>query len=199
MRDVQSDGSHGIPLSWIAFGLHFAARAAYVGFVWVALSRQQARGSWTRRWGIEGAFLRFRRIASILMALDGATFVALCFIARPTLPTVVPQVVVVAVGVLLVITGIATKLWAAATLGKKAYYWYNFFAPTRGVARVATGPYLFLENPMYTVGYLQAYGFAFVTGSALGLVASFIDQAAILAFHRSVEKVHLESATRRAA
>ena len=133
------------------------------------------------------------------MVLDGATFVALCLTGHSTLPLVLPRGVVIGAGVLLVVAGIATKLWAAATLGEKAYYWYNFFTPTHRLEPATTGPYAFLENPMYTVGYLQAYGFALVTGSALGLVASLVDQAAILAFHRSVERVHFERATRQAA
>lgn len=185
--------------TWAVFGIHLVARAAYVGFVWVALRRQDRHGSWTRRWGVEGGFRRFRRVTSILMALDAATFIAVCLVGRSTLPPFLPRGVVVGVGVPLIIIGIATKLWAARTLGEKAYYWYNFFTPTRQVTRVATGPYLYLENPMYTVGYLQAYGFALVTGSVLGLVASLVDQTAILQFHRSVERVHLDSATRRAA
>jgi len=185
--------------AWGVFGIHVAARATYVGFVWVALRRQELQGSWTRRWGVEGGFQRFRRVASILMALDGATFIAVCLVGRLTLPPFLPRGIVVGVGVPLIIAGIATKLWAARTLGEKAYYWYNFFTPTRHVSRVVAGPYLFLENPMYTVGYLQAYGFALVTGSVLGLVAALVDQAAILLFHRSVEKVHFENATRRAA
>lgn len=133
------------------------------------------------------------------MVFDGATFLAVCLAGHSTLPLFMPRGVVIAAGVLLVVTGIATKLWAAATLGEKAYYWYNFFTPTRPLEPATTGPYAFLENPMYTVGYLQAYGFALVTGSALGLVASLVDQAAILAFHRSVERVHFERATRQAA
>jgi protein-S-isoprenylcysteine O-methyltransferase Ste14 len=185
--------------TWLAFAAHLVARAAYVGFVWVALQAQQRRGSWTRRWGVEDGFQRFRRVTSMLMAIDGATFIAVCLVGRSTLPPFLPRGVAIGAGVLLVIAGITTKLWAAATLGKQAYYWYNFFTPTRRIERAASGPYVLLENPMYTVGYFQAYGFALVTGSALGLVASLVDQAAILAFHRLVEKVHFDNATRRAA
>ena len=35
------------------------------------------------------------------------------------------------------LAGAGIKLWAAASLGGKAYYWYNFFDPE---APVATGP-----------------------------------------------------------
>lgn len=186
-------------MTWVAFGAHLLARAAYVGFVWVSLWRQQTRATWTRRWGVEGGFQRFRRVTSILMVIDGATFVAVCLVGAFTLPPALPRGVVIGAGVLLVVTGIATKLWAAATLGERAYYWYDFFTPIRRLERATTGPYAFLENPMYTVGYLQAYGLALVTGSVLGLAASLVDQAAILAFHRVVEREHFERASRQAA
>jgi protein-S-isoprenylcysteine O-methyltransferase Ste14 len=183
---------------WAVFAWHVAARVAYVGFVWVALRLQQQRRAWTRRWGIEAGFRRFRRVASLLMTHDAVSFIALCLVGRNTLPLIVPRGVAMATGVLLCVVGLAVKTWAAATLGGKAYYWYDFFTSTRRVAPAVSGPYRFLDDPMYTVGYLHAYGFALFTGSLAGIAASFIDQAAILVFHRSVEKVHF-ARVRRAA
>ena len=187
------------PWIWLTLGCHLLARIAYVGFVWIGLARQQARGWWTGRWGIEGGFGRFRRGAAIVMAIDAVSFVALCLVGRNTLPGIVPRVPAIAIGALLVLLGVGTKLWAARTLGDKAYYWYNFFAPVGPVAAAVTGPYRYLQNPMYTVGYLQTYGFALVTGSLAGLAASLFDQAAILVFHWRVERTHFERATRRTA
>ena len=184
---------------WAVFAVHLAARLAYVGYVGIGLARQESRGSWTRRWGIAGGFARFRRGASIIMAIDAVTFVAVCLAGRGTLPAVVPRLAAIAIGVVLVLVGVGTKLWAARTLGDKAYYWYNFFTPSERIVPVMTGPYRYLKNPMYTVGYLQTYGFALVTGSLAGLVASVCDQAAILVFHWRVERRHFARATRRAA
>jgi protein-S-isoprenylcysteine O-methyltransferase Ste14 len=181
------------------FAAHIAARLAYVGYVWVGLTRQQSGAWWTRRWGIEGGFARFRRGASLVMAIDAVSFVAVCLVGWRTLPAVPPRAAAIVIGVVLVLLGVGTKLWAAATLGDKAYYWHNFFAPAAPVARASTGPYRYLKNPMYTVGYLQTYGFALITGSLAGLIASVCDQAAILVFHWRVERTHFERATRRAA
>ena len=50
---------------------------------------------------------------------------------------------------------------------------------------------------MYTVGYLQTYGFALLTGSLLGLGAALVDHVAILAFYRLVEKPHFERVRER--
>lgn len=190
------------PWIWVAFGCHIAARLAYVGYVWIGLERQQSDGWWTRQWGLAGGFGRFRRGASIVMVLDAVSFVAVCLVGWGTLPAVLPRAAGVAAGVALILLGVGTKLWAAATLGDKAYYWYNFFepaAPTIPAAPAVTGPYRYLKNPMYTVGYLQTYGLALVTGSLSGLVASVCDQAAILVFHWRVERTHFERITRHAA
>lgn len=184
---------------WAVFAAHLAARFAYVGYVWVGLTRQQSDGWWTRRWGIAGGFARFRRGASIVMTLDATSFVAACLVGWGTLPVIVPRPAGVVLGGMLVLLGVGTKLWAAATLGDKAYYWYNFFTPAAPVVRASAGPYRYLKNPMYTVGYLQTYGLALISGSLTGLIASICDQAAILVFHWRVESAHFKRITEPAA
>lgn len=184
---------------WTALAAHVAGRLAYVGFIWAGLARQQASGWWTARWGVAGGFAKFRRGCSLVMVIDAVTFVAVCLAGRGTLPAAVPRWPAVAVGVVLVVVGVGTKLWAAATLGDKAYYWYNFFAPDTPSARSVNGPYRYLNNPMYTVGYFQTYGFALITGSVAGLAASLFDQAAILLFYWRVERTHFAEVTRGSA
>jgi len=167
---------------------------AYVLFTGVALRRQERSAAYTRAWGVEGGFQRFRRIVSVLMANDVFAFVLLCLVTRDTLDVGVPRVAVIAVGVVLVAVGISVKVWAANTLGGDAYYWYNFFAPPKGGAPhiVLAGPYRFLANPMYTVGYLQAYGLALITGSMPGVWAAAFLHVSILAFYFAVEKPHFQ-------
>jgi len=109
-----------------------------------------------------------------------------------------PSAAAIGVGVLLLLVGSATKLWAAVTLGSDAYYWRNFFTPTGPVAPATAGPYRFLRNPMYTVGYLQTYGLALLVGSRFGLILALFDQAAILVFYRRVEKPHFDKLDRQA-
>jgi hypothetical protein len=43
---------------------------------------------------------------------------------------------------------------------------------------------------MYTVGYLQAYGLALITGSMAGLWAAAFLHLAILVFYFAVERPH---------
>ncbi|HKC40646.1 MAG TPA: methyltransferase, partial [Gemmatimonadales bacterium] len=148
----------------LAIAYCVASRLAYILFTGIALRRQERDEAYTRTWGVEGGFQRFRRVVSVLMVNDVFAFGLLCLVTRDTLEVAVPRAAVIVGGLALIAVGIAVKVWAANTLGGDAYYWYNFFSPPRSPHIVLAGPYRFLANPMYTVGYLQAYGFAFVMG-----------------------------------
>ncbi|MGH7644366.1 MAG: PEMT/PEM2 family methyltransferase [Gemmatimonadales bacterium] len=187
------------PWGAAALAYHLASRLAYVGWVGLALRRQERHQAFTTRDGIAAGFARFQRVAATLMHNDGASFVLLCLVTRDTLGLAAPppRAVTVAAGVLLLALGIGVKLWAAATLGAKAYYWHNFFAPAEATAPTTAGPYRFLKNPMYTVGNVHLYGLALVLGSAPALAAALFDHAAVLTFHRLVERPHFDRLTGR--
>ncbi|HSD31767.1 MAG TPA: methyltransferase [Gemmatimonadales bacterium] len=177
----------------VALGYAIASRLGYVGYVGLALRREERSRFFTRRDGRAAGFERFRRVASGIMTNDALAFVAACVFGWGTLPTLgIPRLVLAAAGVVLVAVGVGTKLWARATLGAEAYYWANFFTAAPEVTPARTGPYRFLNNPMYTVGYAHTYGLALVTASLPGLIAALFDQAAILAFHQLVEKPHFD-------
>ncbi|HVH66715.1 MAG TPA: PEMT/PEM2 methyltransferase family protein [Gemmatimonadales bacterium] len=176
----------------IALAYHFASRLAYVLYIGLTLAREDRSAYLTARHGAEQAFRRFRRVAATLMLNDAASFVLLCVVTRNTLRLPVPPAVTIAVGAVLVLVGIAVKVWATATLGAGAYYWRDFFVTIERPVPATAGPYPFLKNPMYSVGYLPTYGLALVTASLPALIASAIDQGAILAFYRWVEKPHFK-------
>ena len=176
---------------WIALAYHLASRLAYVLYVGLTLRRQERTGYLAGRYGAEVAFRRFRRVAAFVMANDAVSLGVLCFVSANTLHLGLPRGLTIAVGAVLALVGVATKVWAAATLGD-GYYWRNFFTPTDRVVHKAAGPYRWLKNPMYTVGYLPVYGMALAASSAFGLVAALFDQVAILTFYHLVEKPHFE-------
>lgn len=179
-------------MTLLAVAYCIASRLAYVLFTGIALRRQERSAAYTRTWGVEGGFQRFRRTVSALMVNDVFAFALLCLVTRDTLDVAVPRVAVIVVGAALVAVGISVKVWAANTLGGDAYYWYNFFSPPRSPHIILAGPYRFLANPMYTVGYLQAYGFAMLLGSVTGLWAAAYLHVSILAFYFAVEKPHFQ-------
>ncbi len=177
---------------WLALGYAVASRLAYVLYVGFALWQQERSQHFTRTVGQDEGFSRFRRMASLLMTNDAVGLIAACLVGWHTLPGGWPRSMMVVAGTLLVIVGIATKLWARATLGGDAYYWANFFVDTSAVTRVRAGPYRFFRNPMYTVGYLHAYGAALLAASLPGLLAALFAQGAILVFYALVEKPHFD-------
>ena len=173
----------------LVLGYHLLSRLAYVLYVGYALRSQERSGTFTRRWGPEQGFRRFRRIAAFVMNNDGVSFAILCIVTWDTLSLPVLRSVLIVAGAFFMVLGGVTKLWAATTLGDRAYYWHNFFTTERAPLNTR-GPYRFLKNPMYTVGYLPLYGLALFTMSLPGLLAAAFDHAAILAFYHGVEKPH---------
>jgi protein-S-isoprenylcysteine O-methyltransferase Ste14 len=178
-------------LQLLVLGYHFLSRLAYVLYVGYALRSEERHGAFTRRWGPEQGFRRFRRIARFVMDNDGVSFAVLCIVSWDTLSLPPVRSLLIVAGAFLMVVGGLIKFWAATTLGERAYYWHNFFT-TESAPLNTRGPYRFLKNPMYTVGYLPLYGLALFTMSLPGLVAAVFDQAAILAFHRWVEQPHFE-------
>jgi len=166
-----------------AFAYAILSRLAYVLFVGITLKREKREAS---------EFRSFRRVAAVVMNNDAVAFILLCLLTRNTLALPISTTASVITGAALVIVGLGTKLWAARTLGSDAYYWHNFFDPAHARGPVATGPYRYVSNPMYTIGYLQTFGFALITRSLPGMIAAGFAQVAIIMFYRLVEKPHFE-------
>ena len=170
-------------MAFLAYAI--LSRLAYVTYVGFALRREEL-------YGPSGNFRRFRRRAAFVMNNDAVAFVVLCLATRNTFRLPIPISASIAVGAALAIIGVGTKLWAARTLGSAAYYWQNFFEPELAGGPVSSGPYRFVLNPMYTIGYLQTYGLALILRSLPGLFASVFAQAAIFTFYLLVEKPHFQ-------
>ena len=178
------------------FAYQLVSRLAYVGGVGVALRAEERRKAFTGPHGTDAGFRRFRRIAAALMYNDAVAFVVLCVVTRNSMTTGMPRVAVLTFGALLAVIGTGVKIWAAAGLGTDAFFWRNFFEENGSGTPSAAGPYRFLKNPMYTVGYLQTYGLALFFASVPGLIASVFDHIAIMMFFNMVEKPHFASLDR---
>jgi isoprenylcysteine carboxyl methyltransferase (ICMT) family protein YpbQ len=180
----------------VLLGYAVASRLLYVCWVGQALRRREARELEQVESGANDAFAAFRRRATWLMRNDAVALVAVCVVTRNmvgawnALGGAWNAPLRIGIALLLIAVGLGTKLWAARTLGDDAYYWHNFFVVRPHTPPDPPGPYRYLSNPMYTVGYLHAYGFALLLGSLPGLALALFDQAAILIFHRLVEKPH---------
>lgn len=183
-------GSLKIGALWFA-----ASRLAYVLYVGLTLAWVARHGPARLRGGPESAWRRFRTISSWLMDNDAVAFGALCIVSLDSLPLDMPRWVPVAAGAVLFAVGVGVKTWAAASLDPGAYHWRNFFVPRKEDGLSAAGPYRWLRNPMYTVGYAHAYGFALALCSGPGLLAAAFAQALMLTLNELVERPHLPTAT----
>jgi protein-S-isoprenylcysteine O-methyltransferase Ste14 len=166
----------------VVFAYAILSRLAYVLFVGWTLRRDENAGA--------AAFQRFRPRATWVMNHDGFAFILLCVVTRDTWTLPFSFAITLAAGAALALIGVGTKVWAARTLGADAYYWRNFFVPESASGPVSSGPYRFVSNPMYTVGYLQTYGFALILRSFPGIIAAGFSQSAILLFYLVVERPH---------
>ncbi len=178
------------PLSIAYFIL---ARLTYVFGVGTALVLEKRRRAFTRAGGVAARFARFRRMASAIMNNDAIAFVVMSWFTRGTLVLQVPRWLAVAAGVIGIAAGIGIKLWARSGVGPTGYYWYDFFDPAARAPETPRGPYRYLDNPMYTVGYLHAYGFAILVESLPGLILAAFAQLAILGFYLIVERPHFRA------
>lgn|GEM_PF-1154657 len=156
------------------------SRGAYAGSLCVALLDRSRFGAREDPAAQDVAWLRFRRRISLVMDNDAASFAALAWVTRGTLGGGGPAWLFPAVGVALGVVGLAVKMWATASLPAGAYYWRNFFVHEDRAHVSAAGPYRWLTDPMYSVGYLPLYGLALVTGSSWALGAAAVAQASML-------------------
>jgi protein-S-isoprenylcysteine O-methyltransferase Ste14 len=161
------------------------------------LVQQDRHQSYTRRFGVEAGFQRFKTTSTILMVFDTLAFILLNLLTIDTMHLPGPRWAYIVFGVLLAVFGLGIKTWATRILGPRAYYWYNFFEPAEPVQWVPRGPYKYLSNPMYGAGYLQTYGLAFMCASLYGLIAALFMQITIYVFNEMVEKPHFIGLAKR--
>lgn len=183
---------------WAAVGWFAASRLAYVGFVAASLRRQAREGPRAEP-AADAAWRRFKDRASLLMDNDAAAFGAASIATCAAIPGIAPDWAFVLAGAALCAVGLGTKVWASRSLPEGAYHWRNFFVAGAAQEFSRRGPYRWLRDPMYTVGYAHAYGFAIAFRSSTGLVCAACAQAAMLLLNHVVERPDLERANGKTA
>jgi protein-S-isoprenylcysteine O-methyltransferase Ste14 len=173
-----------------ALAYFLAARLAYVLYTSFELRAQSMRLGLESRQVAEARHETFHRLVLRLQNIDGIAFVSLCVATRSTLPFDEWEPAFLAAGIALIILGVGTKTWAVRSLGANSYTWHDFFVPKEKFEPCRTGPYRFLKDPMYTLGYLHTYGLALICDSWYGLAASLFAHASILIVNEVVEKPH---------
>jgi phospholipid methyltransferase len=134
---------------------------------------------------VTAAFFFFRSLAFIWL-LD-ASYVPVTGAAGAAFVTL---------GVLWAVIGTLINLWAANTVGLGTYYYRDLFMGERHLDFKREGPYEFMDNPMYGLGQLTAYGAALMALSPIGVLATALNQLTMYAFNWLVEQPHVRAARR---
>lgn len=161
----------------------------YLGFIFLVLPQNGLRLRLIERFGEEKAYLYYEGILAFAFFHNGAslTFISQSSIGSGFLDNV-PQVVVLAIAILLFVFGLVVKIWSAYVVGIPIYYWKDMFLGRKVSDFVVTGPYKYFSNPMYGLGQLQVYAMAIYYNSIYGLIFGAVNQALVFLFYFVMEK-----------
>jgi protein-S-isoprenylcysteine O-methyltransferase Ste14 len=161
----------------------------YLGFIFLVLSENGYRHWLIKRWkNEEEGYLAFEAVLGFMFFHNGASLGFVASSSPGSLFGFIDKNFLLIIAGLMTLTGFIIKIWAAKVVSIDIYYWKDMFLGKKITEFVETGPYKFLNNPMYGIGQLQAYAFAIWHGSATGLIAAFINQILIFTFYYTVEK-----------
>ncbi len=180
---VLSDLIAGPP--YVSTIVAIAGRLAYVGYIWVMLSRQLKQQRLSKD-SNQTAYRKFKRGVVAVMNLD-AFFFILATVENSN-EIVRQQPLFVGSGLVFLLVGVSIKAAAIKALGSKGYYWYDFFFSEGHALLVRKGIYRYMKHPMYDGGYLHTYGFAFICLSWTGLVLAGFMQLTMKLFWYFVER-----------
>ncbi len=128
---------------------------------------QQRSGSLSGWWGCR-AFTIYNIITLIPWSAFVLTYVTLQFRQHPPLPWTILWLQVI--GGVLAFSGMCLALWVARMLGPARLNGLRHFAGATDEERIVSGPFHWLENPMYTGYFLVLLGIALWKNSAYDLV-----------------------------
>jgi protein-S-isoprenylcysteine O-methyltransferase Ste14 len=145
------------------------------------------------RLGEERAFRTYETVAGLMFLNQGLGVGCMAALHVPSWEHVVPAPLFLAAGVALFVIGLVVKLWATLTVGVDVYFFRDMFLGRPLAPACDGGPYRFMRNPMYSVGQLQGYGYALLSGSIPGVVAAAAGHALIYAFYLAAERPFVRS------
>lgn len=161
---------------------------AYIGFLFLSLSKNGLRKWYIRKWGEEKGFLAFEATIGFLFFNNGTSIGFMSLVMAGDTFSNFPELLIGVIVVSMFTFGFWIKIWAAATTGIDTYYWKDMFLDRKIRDFVVSGPYKYFSNPMYGVGQMQAYAIAISYGSIPGLIVAVLNQFLVFSFFYTVEK-----------
>lgn len=86
------------------------------------------------------------------------------------------------------IIGFGIKYWSTWVIGIDVYYYKDLFHEKSHGEWTESGPYRWLNNPMYGIGYLHSYCLGIMFGSTWGLAYAAVCHLSIYVFYQFTEK-----------
>lgn len=165
----------------------------YLGFIFLVLSENGFRKWFINRWkSEEDGYLAFEAILGFLFFHNAASLGFISSSSPGDLFDFIKKEILIIIVTLMALTGFIIKIWSAKVVSIDIYYWKDMFLGKKITEFVETGPYKFLNNPMYGIGQLVPYAFAIWYGSLTGLIAAMVNQILIFTFYFTVEKKFIQ-------
>lgn len=160
----------------------------YIGFIFLVLPKRGLRLTLIKRFGEERAYLIYEGFLAFAFFHNGAS---LSFISQSSVGSGLnnpPVLLMTVLAAILFLSGMTIKIWSAYVVGIPIYYWKDMFLGRKVSDFVVTGPYKYLNNPMYGIGQVQVYAIAIYYNSIYGLIFGAINQILVFLFYFITEK-----------
>jgi hypothetical protein len=181
-----------LELALVLFGVLFILRYAFLFMSFVP----GGFAPWLKgRYGSEQGFAIYEAVTAVFFFFRGLAFIWLLDASYVPV-TGAAGAAFVTLGVLWAAIGTLINLWAAHTVGLGTYYYRDMFMGERQLDFKREGPYEFMDNPMYGLGQLTAYGAALIALSPIGVLATALNQVTMYAFNWLIEQPHVRAARR---
>lgn len=161
----------------------------YLSFITIVLSKNGLRHWFIRKCGNEDeGYLTYEAILGFLFFHNGVSIGYIASSSAGSLFHFIHKDFLSIIVIIIFISGFTIKILAAKAVTIEIYYLKDMFLGRKISNFVATGPYKYLNNPMYGIGQSQAYATAIWYGSEYGLIAAFLNQVLVFSFYYLVEK-----------
>jgi protein-S-isoprenylcysteine O-methyltransferase Ste14 len=172
-----------------AVAYYTISTTVYIGFIFLVLPENGFRVKWIATQGEERAYLYYEGFLAFAFFHNG---VSLSYISLSSAGTGywgdISRPATLGVFLFLLVVGLVAKIWSAYVVGIPIYYWKDMFLGRKIGNFIVSGPYKYLDNPMYGIGLLQVYAMAVYYNSLFGLAFGAINQFLVFLFYFIVEK-----------
>ena len=177
----------------LAMAYFILSEVFYLGFITIVLSKNGLRHWFIRKWGSEDeGYLIYEALLGFLFFHNGVSIGYIASSSPDTLFRFINKDFLFIIVLIMFISGLSVKIWAAKIVTIEIYYWKDMFLGKEISGFIQTGPYKYFKNPMYGIGQLPAYATAIWYGSKYGLIAACINQVLIFSFYYLIEKKFIE-------